>query len=381
MRRFRYSTPFVLLSAVALVASALVGAPYAAAHSAIGEPGRAIALSQLGQWGGLDRVVRLSYLTKDARGAVVPASGIVRLPDGPRPRDGWPVVSWAHGTSGLGESCGLADSDDLIRSTAPVVEALTDAGYAVVATDYIGLGPDSLGPHAYLHTRSEATAVIDIVKAARTVVIGLSDTWAAAGSSQGGHAALAAGHYADRYAPELDFRGTAALAPASNFEDVIWLMRPGIPALPRAMSGPLAAILAGMSANQQDVDVASYLSDFGKRAVDEVGRSCGPNWESILDGKRPDALLSKPLGDDAFRDALRDYMTVPVAEQGGPILIVHGLRDITVPIPMTLRLLREFREAGTDYELETINTDHTDLRADGGMDDVLDFLDRVIPAG
>lgn len=378
MRRSR-TILFVLLGVVAMMGSVIVGAP-TSAQSVAGQPGRAIALTQLGEWGGLDRVLRLSYLTKDARGAVVPASGIVALPDGPRPRGGWPIISWAHGTSGLGESCGLADSGDLIRSTAPVVGALTAAGYAVVATDYVGLGPNSLGPHAYLHTRSEATAVIDIVRAARTVIIGLSETWAAAGSSQGGHAALAAGHYAHDYAPELDFRGTAALAPASNFEDVIPLMRPGIPALSRAMSGPLAAVLAGMSANQHDVDVSTYLSDFGRRVVAEVGRSCGPQWESILDGTRPDALLSKSLGDDTFRDALRRYMEVPVREQGGPILIVHGLRDITVPIPMTYALLRAFRKAGTDYELKTINSDHTDLRADGGMDDVLDFLDRVIPA-
>ena len=161
MRRSRRATLLVLLSSLSMLTSVLVSAPSATAHSATGQPGRAIALSQLGQWGGLDRVARLSYLTTDARGAVVPASGVVRLPDGPRPGDGWPIISWAHGTSGLGEECGLADSEDLIRSTAPVVEALPDAGYAVVATDYIGLGPNSLGPPSYLHTRSEATAVID----------------------------------------------------------------------------------------------------------------------------------------------------------------------------------------------------------------------------
>ncbi|MEE4024510.1 lipase family protein [Gordonia sp. PKS22-38] len=380
MRSRRYGVVVGLLSIVVALVAGLVDSP-ARAGTATDSPGRAIAISQVGDWGGLDGVYRLTYLTTDSRGAVVPAGGIVRLPDGPRPDGGWPVISWAHGTSGLGDECGLADSTDLIRSTAPVVEALTGAGYAVVATDYIGLGPDSLGPHAYLHSRSEATAVIDMVRAARGVIIGLSRSWAAAGSSQGGHAALAAGHHAQTYAPELDFRGIAALAPASNFEDLIPLMRPGIPLLPRAMSGPFAAILAGLSANQRDVDVTSYLSSFGKQVVAEVGESCGPEWESILDGARPDKLVSKSLGDDAFRSALRSYMEVPAADQGGPILIVHGLRDVTVPIPMTYRLLSEFRKAGTDYEFETINSDHTDLRADGGMDDVLGFLERVMPVG
>lgn len=343
-------------------------------------PGTATSISQLGTWGGLDRVFRISYLTTDPRGAVVPASGIVRLPDGPRPDQGWRIVSWAHGTSGLGPDCGLTGSADLIRGTAPAIEALTRAGYAVVATDYLGLGPNSAGPHPYLHSRSEATAVIDIVRAARAVVGGLSRTWAVGGSSQGGHAALAAGHYARRYAPELDYRGAAALAPASNFENVIPLVRPGIVPLPKAMSGPFAAILAGMANNQHAVDVRSYLSDVGTRVVDEVGRSCGPRWESILDGARPDELLSKPLADDDFRNALSAYMKVPVADQGGPILIVHGLRDVTVPIPMTYALLSELRKAGTEYDFETVNADHTDLRAKGGMDDAIRFLERVMPA-
>ncbi|MDL9947025.1 alpha/beta fold hydrolase [Gordonia sp. ABSL11-1] len=343
-------------------------------------PGTATGISQLGTWGGLDRVLRISYLTTDPRGAVVPASGIVRLPDGPRPADGWRIISWGHGTSGLGPECGLTDSTDLSRGTAPAVEALNRAGYAVVSTDYLGLGPDSSRVHPYLHSRSEATAVIDIVRAARAVVGGLSRTWAVGGTSQGGHAALAAGHYARRYAPELDFRGTVALAPASNFENVIPLMRPGIVALPKAMSGPFAAILAGMADNQREVDVRSYLSDFGKRVVDEVGRSCGPQWESILAGARPDKLLSKSLGDNDFRQAIASYMKVPVTGQAGPVLIVHGLRDVTVPIPMTYALLSELRKAGTGYDFETVNADHTDLRAKGGMDDAIRFLERVIPA-
>ncbi|AZG47366.1 hypothetical protein D7316_03975 [Gordonia insulae] len=366
------------LAATLIAVSALVSAPASAGSQ---QTGLATAVSQIGgEWGGLTGVYRISYRTIDARGEDVAASGIVRLPSGPRPPGGWRIVSWAHGTSGLGPDCGLTGSADLIRGTAPAIAALNRAGYAVVATDYIGLGPGSTTPHPYLQTWSEATAVVDIVRAARSVFAGLSRTWAVGGSSQGGHAALGAGHIAAQYAPDLDFRGTAALAPASNFESIIPLMRPGIPALPKGMSGPFAAILAGMSANQDDVDVEAYLSPLGKRVVDEVSRSCGPQWEGILAGARPDSLLSKPLGDNAFRSALRDYMSVPTADYGRPILVVHGFRDTTVPIPLTYRLLAGFRSAGTGYEFETINANHTDLRAKGGMDDAVTFFERVMPA-
>ncbi|MGV9711425.1 lipase family protein [Gordonia sp. NPDC003424] len=359
-----------------IAAVSVVSAP--AAAEAL-QPGRVLSVSQLDSWGGLRGVIRIGYTTTDARGAVVPASGIVRLPTGPRPSGGWRIVSWAHGTSGSGQNCGLDGSADLIRSTAPMIDDLNRAGYAVVATDYIGLSPNSPGPHTYLQTRSEATAVIDMVRAARSMVAGLSRTWAVAGSSQGGHAALGAGRLAANYATGLDFRGTAALAPASNFENAITLLRPGLRGLPTELSGPFAAILAGMSAGQHDVDVSSYLTPLGKRIVGEIGRSCGPQWSSILDGTRPDALISKSLGDNEFKSALHRYMGVPTSDFGRPILVVQGFRDATVPLPLTLALLREFRSAGTSYEFKMINSHHSDMREKGGTGIAVDFLKKIMP--
>ncbi len=363
-----------LIAAVVLAVSSWVGAPASAVTT---RPGLMTAVSQLGEWGGLDGVYRIAYTTTDAGGAVVRASGIVRLPSGPRPDGGWPIVSWAHGTSGLGQNCGLTDSADLIRGTAPTIDDLNRAGYAVVATDYIGLSPKSPGPHPYLQTRSEATAVIDIVRAARSLFVGLSDTWAVGGSSQGGQAALGAGHLAERYAPDLDFRGTVALAPASNFEDIVPMLRPGM-RLPKVTAGSLAAILAGMSAHQHDVDIESYLSPLGKRVVAEVRTACGPEWEGILNGARPGDLLSKPLGDNAFRSAIRNYMAIPTKDYTQPILVVQGFRDTTVPLPLTLALLAGFRSAGTAYDLATINAGHSDLREHGGVKKAIEFLDEVM---
>ncbi|MFW0793544.1 lipase family protein [Gordonia sp. CPCC 205515] len=368
------------LSTMTAAVSGMVASP-AAAESSL-QPGRVLGVTQLGEWGGLSGVIRLSYTTTDARGAVVPAAGIIRLPTGPRPAGGWRIVSWAHGTSGSGPDCGLTGSTDLIRGTAPMIDDLNRAGYAVVATDYIGLSSKSAEPHAYLQTQSEATAVIDMVRAARSMVAGLSKTWAVGGYSQGGQAALGAGQLARRYAPDLDFRGTAALAPVSNFESAITLLRPGFGGLPAELSAPFAAILAGMSTGQRDVDVSSYLSPLGKRIVDEIGRSCGPEWSSILNGVKPRELLSKSLDDSAFRDALHRYMGVPTSGYGGtPILVVHGVRDTTVPIPLTLALLREFRSAGTSYEFKMVNATHSDLRDKGGSRLAVDFLHRVMPAG
>ena len=97
---------------------------------------------------------------------------------------------------------------------------MVERGYAVAATDYPGLGTP--GPHPYLVGVSEARAVLDSVRVARTMPgVGGSDRFAVWGHSQGGHAALFTGLIAQSYAPELKLVGVAAAAPASELVTLI----------------------------------------------------------------------------------------------------------------------------------------------------------------
>jgi pimeloyl-ACP methyl ester carboxylesterase len=91
---------------------------------------------------------------------------------------------------------------------------LIERGYAVAATDYPGLGTP--GPHPYLIGESEGRAVLDSVRAARSLPgVGGGRDFAVWGHSQGGQAALYAGLLAETYAPELHLVGVAAAAPAT----------------------------------------------------------------------------------------------------------------------------------------------------------------------
>ena len=70
--------------------------------------------------------------------------------------------------------------------------------------------------HPYLIGVSEARAVLDSVRAARSLPDALAgDRFAVWGHSQGGHAALFTGQEAASYAPELKLVGVAAAAPAT----------------------------------------------------------------------------------------------------------------------------------------------------------------------
>jgi dipeptidyl aminopeptidase/acylaminoacyl peptidase len=121
------------------------------------------------------------------------------------------VASWAHGTSGLADTCAPSKDPGVVSGT-PYLRELLDAGFAVVATDYEGLGTPGL--HPYLVGESEGRSVLDAARAAAALPdAGASSNVIVYGHSQGGHAVLFAGELAPSYAPDLNLLGVAAGAP------------------------------------------------------------------------------------------------------------------------------------------------------------------------
>lgn len=342
-------------------------------------PGTLLSAVPLADWAGLAGVERLVYRTRDALGAPTTASALVRLPAGAPPSGGWPVVAWTHGTSGMGQDCGLLGSTTLAPGEAPTVGRFTDAGYAVVVPDYLGLSPDSPGPHPYQHRVTEATATIDALRAAHSRFDTLSPVWVVAGYSQGGHAALATGNLAPQDAPEFDLRGIVALAPTSNVESIYARAAPQMPDLPFFPRRNFAAVLNSIRTTHPGLDVNSYLSPVGRDLVDRVAVTCYSAWPDIIGSRSPGELLSRPLGSPEFSAALREHLAVPTAGYQDPILIVHGSRDRTVPLTLTETLIGQFAQAGTPYELRVLDAQHADLGTLGGIDLAMAFIGRVMP--
>ena len=123
----------------------------------------------------------ITYASQDGNGDPVVVSGTVAIPRTPAPEGGYPVISWAHGTTGVADAC--APSADFAGGPAHsylsgVNASLDDwvaKGYAVVSTDYQGLGTP--GIHPYINGDTEANAVVDIVRAARDVDPAVGSTW------------------------------------------------------------------------------------------------------------------------------------------------------------------------------------------------------------
>ena len=80
----------------------------------------------------------MTYLMRGVNGSETQATALVFKPKGPMPAGGWPIVAWAHGTTGVADQC--APSQQGLGGNEFLIAKLLVAGYAVVAPDYEGLG-------------------------------------------------------------------------------------------------------------------------------------------------------------------------------------------------------------------------------------------------
>ena len=194
-----------------------------------GQPGQIIRAERIAVTGVHGSVWRVMYHSRSVRGRDVPVTGFMVVPSTPPPNNGYPVVSWAHGFTGIADICTpsarldnpAAVSQQGWGDTLSVADTnqMLDRGYLVARTDYEGLGTPGRSP--YLVGDSEARGVIDIVRAARNMPqVHAGDRYVVVGHSSGGEGALFAPHIGDSWAPELHLLGSVAEAPPSQLENL-----------------------------------------------------------------------------------------------------------------------------------------------------------------
>lgn len=169
------------------------------------------------------KVVALDYATVGARaGEETNASGVLLLPAGSCTSPA-ALVAYAKGTD-VEQPRTLANPQD--TETFLLAAMFAAQGYAVVATDYLGYAKSKYPFHPYLHADSEASTVIDSLRAAReaagTVGAKLSGKVMLTGYSQGGHASMAAQRAAERDNPtEFNVVAGAHLAGPYNLSGAL----------------------------------------------------------------------------------------------------------------------------------------------------------------
>lgn len=305
---------------------------------------------------------RITYWTVGPQDRPALSTGGVYLPAGTPPEGGWPVLAWAHGTSGLGDDCAPSViGPTLPERDYPYLQRWLDEGYAIVATDYVGLGTP--GVHPYLDGKTSAHSVVDSVAAARSLHPELSNRWAVVGQSQGGGAAVTTARYATQFqAPDLDFRGAVGTGVPANIELALLPLGPGVP--PVAISDGLTEyvlyILAGLRSARPDIDLDSYLTPLGRGWVDRAETVCAVPFEEKVRGLRLGDLFSRPLAQvpDLY-GVLNGYMGVPTSGYDRPVFIGQGLADVDVPAPSALTLAAAMTANGEPLTFRTYPGDHS----------------------
>ncbi|MFE0425794.1 lipase family protein [Streptomyces sp. NPDC058953] len=291
----------------------------------------------------------ITYTSTGARGDRVTVSGLLFAPAGPAPDDGWPVVSVAHATVGLADACARSRTTAGRFAHDPRIRAWLDAGVAVVASDYEGLGTP--GPHPYLHVRSAAYSLVDAVRAARQAGFGIGRDWVATGHSQGGHAAVGAAVYAERYAPWLNFRGAAATAPPTEMTRLV-SDRSTSPTQERALRTALyPLVIEGIRAFKAQRDFSGLLSDPGRALLPTAKDKCFPDvvQQVVVGGLKDDTVWkTRPESSAGLMRELRRNVDTPVVRLDVPLFIGQGGRDEVVQADVTASYAARLADAGSD---------------------------------
>ncbi len=309
-----------------------------------GEPGALIRVQEVSSGSGLT-TLRIMYHSRDAQDRDRAVTGILTHPDAAPPDGDWPVISLAHGTTGLASPCAPS------RGGSPAPRFGIEA--VGVATDYIGLGP--VGErHPYLSHPSEGHSVIDAVRAARNYhPAQAASRWLSIGHSQGGHGALAAHERAATYAPELELLGTVSLAPAAMFGSTYG------PVDEIVVDIVLAMAIFGAATDYPEIDPLDYIGPELAAAAPIIDEACLPDIQAaFLMVPRETFFLHHPTTTEPAR-SLMMVNDVGLIAADAPALLISGTADVISHVDRSRDLFARMCATGqvTEY-LEIEGADH-----------------------
>ncbi|MFK3818893.1 lipase family protein [Pseudomonas sp. NPDC089407] len=287
---------------------------------------------------------RILYTSLDGIDGKTPivVSGALFIPKGKAPAGGWPVASWGHGTVGVADICAPSWAGRSYRDV-QYLNRWLDEGYAIVATDYQGLGVP--GGHPLLNNRMAAYGILDAAKAVVAGVPGLADKVLIIGQSQGGAGAFAAGAYAATYAPKLGVKGSIGTG-------VIYTV--GSKNVGEQDQNKVDPALAYgfytlLAAQQYDpsIDPRDFYTDQALPLFEQARSSCLSSLVSDVVGT---GLTPANAKKDYQGDQLKPWLaqvSYPTLKLAQPIFIGTGAEDKTPAAATQVALMQDACKAGS----------------------------------
>jgi hypothetical protein len=321
----------------------------------------------------------LKYVTTNAFGHRALSTGTVFLPKGKMPRGGWPVISYAHGSVGIGDKCAPSRVGSAFPEfERPYLAHWMRQGYAIVATDYVGLGTPGL--FAANHGRSEAHSVVDMVKAARHYVgehrrrQRLARKWAVVGQSQGGAAAMFTARYATQFdGRRLDYRGAVGTGVPAYVERVLSLIGPNFPPapLPPTVTANGAYMFAGLRYAHPELGIDRILTPVGRRIFEQAESKCVIEFAKALEGVNAADGFSRPVASlPGWEQTLRRYMALPESGFDRPLFIGHGRQDESAPYGNTAEYVSALEQNGEPVTFKAYDNDHLGTMLESQRDSI-----------
>ena len=166
------------------------------------------------------KMYKLTYNTVDTDSLPIIATGAFFIPTNTTCTD-FPFAVYNHGTTLRKNDVPSNNNPEAI-----IGKVFSAGGYFVCMPDYIGMG-DSPGFHPYVHAKSEATASVDMIRAAReylsTTNFVDNNELFLTGYSQGGHACMATTKFIKDENLQSEFNIIAS-APCSGPYDLSGIM-------------------------------------------------------------------------------------------------------------------------------------------------------------
>jgi len=328
---------------------------------------------------------RILYLSQAPAGTPRAVSGLIVVPTGPVPEEGFPVIAHGHGTTGLADVCAPSRRRQSVEGLLPWVAQ----GYLVSATDYVGLGTPGL--HPYLVGEAEAFSMLDSARAAlrfSDITRGMASPAAnqiiLGGHSQGGHAALFAHQAWQSYAPELNVLGTVAFAPASELRFLVQRMARRWS--PLAGMGASAMYAYSEYYGVPDTPQTWLKEPYATELPDRIERQCALRIDLWL-GFRPDQVFQPDLlaaiRDERWEDVQpwTDYMDANTPgnySSDVPVLLLQGEDDHLIPPQASERLMERLCAHGTPVKLSCYaGVGHTEITEIGHSEALQWIADRL----
>jgi len=284
--------------------------------------------------------VRILYHSRSAMGQDVATSGVVLFPEEQTPpAAGWPIIAWAPGSRGVARQC----APSLMRNVyaGSFLSMYVELGYAVVATDYTGLGTKFR--NAFLDIQSNATDVIDSIPAARAAVPQLGRKWVVIGNSEGS-VAVAGLAELENEIRDANYLGGIAISGVADMKDLY----------ERFAQGPshdmLVFLAYGIKTIYPQFEVGDMLTEKALPLYRQAEEACG-NVSASAEVSAAE-MLKPNWQDDKYVQQYFARNRLGQKPAYGPLLVISGEADPALPTTMTAAVIARMCKQGDRVQFE-----------------------------